>query len=155
MTDQAITRRQAILETFRERLQVVRKVDGFQTDAGDHVFLGAAPELGEGDPDEAFAVVVLDDEVRYTGEHLAVLLPVGIAAVAKADCDEPWLAIEALLWDIKQAIETDDRSFSGLLAERFERGPTQTLPREPGSTTVGVMVTYRAPYNEVWGHPNR
>lgn len=147
-----MTTRQAILEELRLRVRTIAIANGFTTDAGGKVFLGEAPQLGEDDPDQAIALVVEDDDVKDSG-FLYVTLPVAVQALAKADLNEPWLAIEAILGDVKRAIELADRTLGGLLKHDLVRGPTRTLSREPGSTTVGVAITYRCQYLEGWGTP--
>ena len=80
-------------------------------------------------------------------------LPVGIAVLAKADLDEPWLAVEQTLGEVKRAVELEDRSLGHLLKQPLERAGTQTLEREPGSETVGLITTYLCFYAEPWGEP--
>lgn len=147
------SRRHAILAVFASRLAAIQVANGYQTDAGLAVYLGVAPELGESDPDAAIAILAGDDVVKYQGENLAIDFPVILAAIAKADLAEPWAAIELLLDDIKRAVELPDRTLGKLVPRQILRGSTRTLPREPGSTTVGVGVTYVAPYVERWGAP--
>jgi hypothetical protein len=128
-------------------------VDGFATDAGLSVFLGERPRLGPDDPETAIAILAFDDVVRAQGNKLFMALPVGICAIAKADLDAPWASVEAVLGDIKTAVELPDRTLGGLLRANFERGSTRTIDRETGSTTVGAMVTYELQYSETWGKP--
>jgi len=146
-------RRRLILEAIRARLWEIRTVNGFATDAGETVFLGETPELGPDDPEQAIAIVVDDELPAHQGENVFSVMPVVVAALAKADLDEPWLAVEAVLGDIKRAIELEDRTLGGLVRLRFERGATRTMKREPGSVTVGVAIEYRAPILEKWGSP--
>ncbi len=148
----AATVRQAILAAFLAAVREITIAHGFATDAGDKVFLGETAQLGEDDPDQAIALVVDDDEARSPG-YVFVTLPIVVQALAKADLDEPWLAVEALLGDLKRAIEQTDRTLGGLLKSELQRGSTRTLPREPGSTTVGASITYHCEYVEVWGQP--
>lgn len=147
-----MTTREAILAALMTRVQAITIAHGYATDAGDQVFLGEAPQLGENDPPTAIALVVEDDDVNSQG-FLTVTLPIAVQALAKADLDAPWLAIEAVLGDVKRAIEQDDRSLGGVLKGELERGSTRTVPRAPGSSTVGVSVTYRCRYVELWGAP--
>lgn len=147
------TRRRSILEAVKTRLEAIRQDDGYATDAGETVFLGEAPALGPDDPDVAIVILVGEDEPHFQGEHVLLRLPLEIQAVAKADLDEPWLAVEDVLGDIKMAVETTDRTLGGLVKRQIERGATVTLEREPGSTYVGATLTYYAPYTERWGHP--
>lgn len=147
-----MTRRLLILDRLAERASVITRANGFPSDAGAKVYLGAAPELADGDPDEAIALVPRDDSPREQGYQWTTL-PVEIQAIAKASIAEPWLAVELLLGAIKVAIELEDRTLGSLLKGDMTRGPTRTLEREPGSTTIGLGVTYLCSYVEPWGDP--
>jgi hypothetical protein len=147
------TRRYAILAALKARVEQITRSRRFETDAGLSVFLGERPMLGPDDPETAIAIVVFDDVLKAQGTKLFMVLPVGICAIAKADLDESWAAIEAVLGDIKTAVELEDRTLGGLLRGPFERGQTRTIDRETGTTTVGVMVTYELQYSETWGAP--
>lgn len=144
------SRRQLILEALQARVSAILLAGGFATDAGATVFLGETPQLGPDDPFEAIALVPDDDSVQDKG-YLFVQLPVAVQALAKADLDAPWETIEAILGDIKAAVELDDKTLGGLLKAPMMRGTTRTLAREPGSTTVGAGVTYICSYVEQWG----
>lgn len=148
-----MSNRQELLSAFAARVGAIQKVDGFQTDAGLTVFLGETPALGADDPAEAIAIVVGDDEPRYQGEQILIRLPILLVALVKAELEEPWVAIEAILADLKTAVELPDRTLGGLVRRQIERGQTRTLPREMGSTTVAAALTYWCPYLEVWGTP--
>jgi hypothetical protein len=145
--------RQLIIEALRDRLKVIEVANGFTTDAGRALFLGETPELGEGDPDAAIAMVIREDDVRYQGMNLMIGLPVSIQALVKVSLDQPYLLIEALLGDIKRAVELEDRTLGGLVKRQIQRGVTRTMEREPGSTTAGVSILYVCPYTEVFGDP--
>lgn len=151
------SRRQQILDALVTRLESIRAgntSDGgatFATDAGYAVFLGEAPQLGEGDPDQAVAVLVLEDEPTPFGQSLRIVLPVDIQAVCKASIDNPWTAAEQVVADIKRAVEID-RNLDGLVTG-LDRGPVTVQGREPGTTTVNVSVLYRLTLKEEWGNP--
>lgn len=117
------------------------------------MFLGETAVLGEDDPEEAIAIVVRDDATPFQGENVTVVLVLECQAIAKANVNQPWLAVERVLVDLKRAIELEDRTLGRLLPNRLERGPSRTLPREPGSETVGASVAYVARYLERWGEP--
>lgn len=147
------SRRQTLLELIRTRLQGIHVNDGFFTDAGATVFLGEKPELGENDADVAIAVLVGDESGRRQGKAIFVELPIEIQALAKADLDEPWVASEQLLSDIQRAIEVEDELMHANDKRAIEIGPTRTLPREAGSSTVGLGVTYIVKFGRAWGQP--
>lgn len=146
-------RRQEILREFIERLETIAVANGYQTDAGQTLFIGETPALGEDDPAAAIAVLVGDEEPQYQGEQLLIRLPYDVQAHVRADLDEPWLTVEQVIADIKRAVELADRTLGGLVKRQIERGAVRALPRESGSTTVGASVTYYAPYTEAWGDP--
>ena len=147
------SRRQQVLAALVARVQAITVDDGFNTDAGTAVYLGETPMLGPDDPLVAIALIVGDDDPGYQGEHVFVKLPIEIQGVAFADQTDSWMAVEAVIEDIKRAVELEDRSLGKLLRSELERGPTRTLRREPGSSTVGAGVTYLAPIAEKWGTP--
>lgn len=147
------SRRQLILEAIKGRLEAIKKSDGFQTDAGCNVFLHEAPAFGPDDPQSGIAIVVADDAVGWQGANLAIGLQVELQAFSDTSLTRCWEECEAILSDIKRAMELEDRRFGGLIKPELVRGSTRTLPREPGTTTVGVGVSYGMTYVEVWGHP--
>jgi len=148
------TRRERILEAFVERCRAIETKDGFATDAGWNVSLGAITVLGPDDPDVQIAVAPDDDVVKKEGPGLGIQLPVDIWAVAKANLENPHLAIEAVLGDIKKAVELADRTLGGLVPQQIERGTTHVMPREPGSVIVGAAITYLVFYKEAFGDPD-
>lgn len=151
-----MSRRKSILLAFRARLTEITKAKGFRTNAGQHVFLNESPVYGPDDPPEAIAIMAgLETIASRQGEHVIVSLPVNIQAIVQeTNLDEPWEIVEDVIADIKQAVELPDRTLGGLTFKTgIERGPTQTLEREPGSEYTGAQVPYVAPFGEVWGHP--
>lgn len=148
------SRRSRIIDAFAERLAAIRSEHGFGTDVGHQVFRGEAPTLGPDDPDDAVVVFAGEDEVANQAENLMLTLPIEIQAVTRADVTQPSVRLEALIADIKRAVETDERTLGGLVAGvTFLRGSTRALEREAGSTTVGAAVRYLVPYRERWGQP--
>lgn len=147
-------RRQLVLEAMRARLQAIEVANGFNTDAGLLVFLGEVPQLGTSDPDTAIALVPGEEIAAWNqGANLLIRLPLIVSAIAKADLAEPWLAVEAIIGDVKRAIELEDRTLGGLVQRMIERGSVLVWEREPGATSVAASVTYIAPYVEGWGTP--
>lgn len=143
--------RQRALAVLQERLAGISRAAGYQTDAGECIFIGEAPRLGESDPDAAIAIVIQPDEPGYQGEKVALALPISVQAIAKAE--QPWSTIEAVIADIKKAVETDHDLDGTLLRRGLERGSTQTIERDEGSTSIGASVLYRLRYAESWGAP--
>jgi hypothetical protein len=145
--------RVAAIAELRTRLGHITIANGFNTDAGDLVFLCERPQLGPDDPVAAVALVVGADEPGHQGEHVVLLLPVSIQAHVKVVADDPWMTVEAIVEDIKRAIETDHDLDGALLPRGLERGSTEPLEREDGSSTVGCGVEYRLRFKERWGAP--
>jgi hypothetical protein len=150
------SRRQLIVEEMFNRVQAISQANGFQTDVGLRAFLGEKGELGPDDPDQAVVLIAGDEESGWQRPGLAFLLvlPFSVRALAKDSLDVPWLTIEAIVGDIKTAIEAGgDARFGGLLNSEIERGPVVVLDREPGSQTVGAAVVYRCSWKECFGAP--
>lgn len=145
--------RRAALTELVTRLRTITQDNDFNTDAGALVFIGEEPLLGDGDPDEAIAVVVGESEPGHQGEHVVERLPIQVQAIVKDSVAGPWMAIEKIIEDIKTAVETDRTLGGALLPRGLERGSTRALDREPGSVTVGAGLEYRLTYAEEWGAP--
>jgi hypothetical protein len=147
--------RQAILTELLARVTAIQVANGFSTDAGLIVLFGETPMLGPDDPPAAIAVIVGDDQSpdpsANLGDDILTQVPVDIQAIARADVDQPWLTVEAIIADIKRAIETA-RSHARRTADAdLQRGRTRTLSREPGATCIGASVQYAPIYLETWG----
>lgn len=150
----AASLRQQIIEAFLARIQRITVENGYDTNAGERVFLGESPELGEDDPPNAIAIVIGETSPQYQGMNVFETIPFEFQALAKvADLDFPYIATEVILGDIIRAVEQDDRTLGGLVTRQIELGTIRTLPREPGMTTVGMSVTYFAPHVRSWGRP--
>jgi hypothetical protein len=150
----ATSKRQRILETLRARLQAIKIASGFQTDLGDHVYLGVLPRLGPDDERHALAIGVGDELVSDRQmEKVVYSLPVEIHIVTLADTVEPWLLVEAGIADVKAAIELADRRLDNLAMNHIQRAPTRTREQESGSLVIGAIVPYLVPLTELWGHP--
>lgn len=152
-------KRQLILEALKARAEAITTRDGaFETDAGRSVHLHEAPAFGPDDTVPAIAMVVGEDLVEWHGSKGFVAMAVEFQVLAPTNVEgletTPWRALERGLADVKRAIELGDRFLGGLTAQMFDRGPTRSLPREPGGETVGVGVTYLIRYYEAWGQPD-
>jgi hypothetical protein len=152
-----LTTRRQILEALKDRVEGITRGGGYTTNAGHLVTLNEVYNLGanDSDPDVAVAMLVDPDEVKgWQGEYVRLRLPVRFIATARATLVEPWLAAEDVLGDLKEAIEATDRTLAGLVRQELQRGSTATMQKEPGSTFVGVILTYYADYVERWGNPD-
>jgi hypothetical protein len=147
-----ITRRLLILQRLGALAGVIRKTNGYDSDAGAAVYIGAAPELGPNDPDYAIAIVP-GDELTVEDGRLSNTFPVEVQAIGKSGAADAWINLELLVGDIKHAIELPDRTLGSVLKGVMKRGPTRTLERPPGSTTIGVGIFYTCPYLDEWGNP--
>lgn len=154
-----VTVRQAILEKAVELLEDIAKDktspggEPYETDAGEHVYLNQEIDLGPDDEEVAIAIIVEDDERTYQGEKIFVGLPFEVQCLARADLTDPWACVEAVVGDVKRALEIADRTWGGLVIRMLERGTTRTLPRKQGTQAVGAGIMYRAAYSEGWGRP--
>lgn len=148
------SKREDVIRALRDRIALISVTNGYNTNAGQKIFLGETPTLGPNDPAAALALVVGTDESGYQGENVVSNLPVEVQAIVKADVSDPLLMIEAVIADIKRAVELPDRTFGGLLINRgLKRGSTRPFEREAGSEYVGAAVEYVATLAEGWGAP--
>jgi hypothetical protein len=159
------SKRQAAVADLVRRLGFITRANDYNTDAGEHIFLGEAPTFGEGDPPEALALLIQDDSPQVAGGLIRTRTPIEIWAVVPADVDAPLLAVEAIITDIREAVEIEadgsvdrflgtideDGKPCGTLPRGLERGVIQALTRKPGDTFVRAAVEYVANFEERWG----
>ncbi len=146
-------KRQRILEAIRSRLEAIRTPE-YATDAGDRVFVGEIPALGPDDPINAIAVVVGDSAPKYQAQHVFETVPIEVQAHVRVEqADTPYIDAETLLGDIVKAIESGDRTLGHLLKGTLEIGAIRTVPRDAGTTTIAIGITYNATYHRLWGQP--
>jgi hypothetical protein len=148
-----ITRRLLILTRLAALASTITKANGYDTDAGLKVYIGGAPELGPDDPDYAIAIVP-GDELATEDGRISNSFPVAVQSIGKLSAADAWIGVELLLGDLKHAIELEDRTLGSILKGVMKRGPTRTLERPPGSTTIGLEVFYTCPYLDEWGNPS-
>lgn len=148
------SKRSAILNAVRARLETISVLTAYATNAGAQVFVGVEPELGPDDPRTAIVLFlgpVAPNQSRAIG-YSTYRIPIVIQALASVLIDDPMVAAEELLGDIMQAIEQADRTLGGILKGPLEDGEIQQVEgREAGTTTVGVGITYYAPHVRKWG----
>lgn len=143
------SRRQQRIEAVLERLSAIRIEDGYSCDAGLKVFYAEQPALGPDDPESVICVVPQDTQIQANRMEI---LPLEIQVIVKPDLDDPYLAAEAVLGDVAQAMELADRSLGGLV-KWMEIGQARLLPRPDGSTVTGMVQTYELHYLREWGTP--
>lgn len=165
-----MARRADIIAIFVTRLESILVSNGYNTDAGNAIYVNENPGLGTDDEAPIPAAVALitqpDDPGDWQGDALLIRLPLEFQAHVTQAVDDPYLLAEDLLEDVKRAVERVDEPNGETLLEReartlgrkvagvtFARGSTRVIPREPGQTTVGLGVTYLIPYKEKWGEP--
>jgi hypothetical protein len=147
------SKRQDAITELLARLAGIQAVNGYQTNAGLKIFENETPALGPDDEPVALALMIQDDRPGYQGERVQIALPVRIEGHASISTDGPWLAAEAVVADIKKAVETDHDLSRTLIDRGLERGTTALLKRADGSTTVGFAVEYVLNFSEPWGAP--
>ena len=158
------SKRQLALEDLLNRLSFIQTAKDYNTDAGLRIFMGEAPQFGEGDPPSALAVFVGDDSPETTGGTVRTRVPIEIWAVVPDDLPSPLMSIEAIIADIRAAVEIEadasvDRSLGltdsgpATMPTGLERGPARPLRREVGSGYVGCSQEYTARFETKWGTP--
>ena len=169
-----ISKRRLAIEALVDRLEFITQANDYNTDAGNLIFVGESPKLGEDDPRSALAVFVRDDQ-PIEGESAITRagicryrLPVEIHGITTPEEGvSPGMAYEGLISDIKEAVEIEgrepgsisaavSRSLGALgvtLPTGLERGTTRVQYREGGSEIVACVVEYSIDFEELWGHP--
>lgn len=154
-----MTRRAALLLALKGRAQAIQQGalsesgEPFETNVGEQVFTGEVRSTGPDDPSAALLIKFGDEVPTYQGQGFFIRLPIEIHAIVRTDLDDPAALLEALIGDVKRAVELEDRTLGGLVKRMLERGPVVPMEREPGSPFVGAVLTYIAPYQEGWGRP--
>ena len=150
--------RQAALAVLLSRVELISVANGYQTNAGEHISVAETVTLGPDDPEASIAVLVSPSAPGHEMENIVVELPLEVAAVVREGSAVlaefgrySWFTVEAILADIKRAVE-QDRNLAGTVME-FKRGPERPFDREPGSEFVGAGVEYVLRYVERWGQP--
>jgi hypothetical protein len=146
--------RKHIVQAVIDRLRTIRRVNGYETDAGQNLIVGAIA-MGPDDPNVGLSLVpeqsATADRVRAKA---AFVLPLQIGAIARvlswAQSDDAWLRAEDVIGDVHQAMETDDFTVDG---RAFEIRLASELPLErgEGEETVGAALTYEVIYARGWG----
>ena len=160
------SRRQAALEDLRARLAFITMANGYNTDAGKNIFLGEAPKWGPDDPPVGLAIAIGDDSPQIQGGLITAATPLQVWAVVPVGSEAPLVVIEAIIADIKEAVEIEqdgsvDRALGvvdGSTATEprgLARGVTRALRREEGSEYVGAAVECVATFQERWGGGGR
>lgn len=142
-----------IIAGIGELLANIRRVNGYDTDAGEAVAVGHVPLVGDSDPDTVLAMTLGRDSVRSSLQRKSIELPVEVHVLARVDRDTPWVRCELARADVLRAFESADRRLQGLAADQIRYGGTETREREPGSLDIGLTITYFVPYTEAWGNP--
>jgi len=162
-TEPPRSRRMAALEDLLARLAFIQTVKGYNTNAGAQIFEGEAPRFGSPeDQPAALAVFVGDDSPEMQGGTLRTRVPIEIWACVNVGFNSPLLLVEAVIADIRIAVEIEkdgatDRAlgvFNGgpaTMPTGLDRGPTRALRREQGSEFVGASVEYVARFETRWG----
>ena len=143
--------RQLIAEEALRRLRRITIANGFDTDAGQYVFLGEKVVLSTDDATQAIAIEIegsaVEDDAGFgpaIGQDLSLRMSMSVQAIASADLDEPWIAADQVLSDIKKAMENPDVDSWPDAVKDF--GPAEqrddTLKREEGSATNGAVANY-------------
>jgi hypothetical protein len=154
------SKRQRILEALADRLREIQATNGFETDAGLHLYWGPVV-LGPDDEPLAIAIVPGGTETnpQQAGKKI-IMMPVQLHAVVREETPQPntlentWLQAEAILGDIKRAVELDDLTL-GKLAVDIAAGEVVPLLREEGGSMLGLQIEYRIIYTEHWGDPSK
>lgn len=145
-----------ILEALQTRLQAIAPNGGYNTDAGDRVYLGRR----RFNPDEldigpVIHVYDTDDQVdeitAYGDESMHVTMTVNVDAFQRNVDDLATRNAHLLIQDIRNALlKPTDRTLSGLTLDFGYAGRSVDYP-DPGGDTVGVSCQFVCLYLEPYG----
>lgn len=150
-----MTKRARIIQAVADRLATISRVNGYETDAGETMAIGA---LSFGPDDDGLRMALLVGDTRAEGSRGLNKkprdMPLQVALAMRRWRQQSWLEIEAAIGDVKRAIErAEDETFGGLLLGRLVDGEEVTLDTPEGATSMGFALVYRAKYVESWGQP--
>lgn len=146
----AAPKSQRLLATVLDRLETISPANGYETKAGESVFDGEVPDLGEDDPDDAIALIPDDSAVNDTG-YVFLGIPLRVVILTKATQERPTVRREAIMGDVKRAVEID-RTLGGLVKD-VKRVAENRYVRSSGSDVIAAELVYDAQLVEKWGDP--
>lgn len=157
----AASARQLIIEEVVRRLEMITIANGYETNAGENVFLMEEVVLGSDDATHAIAVDVQPSEADELalgpalGQEFGVRLPLSIQSNAREGLLTPWRAGEQIKSDIKRAMGAPVVDSWPDALKGFDHGSPwdDTFERAEGSLYVGGAVNYEILYVEIWGAP--
>ena len=159
------SKRQAALADLVTRLEKIQVTKGYNSDVGLSIFQGETPRGGEDDPTSALAIIIADDSPTVEDQRITSEAAFEVHALVRVGTAQPLVAAEAIIADIKEAVElTEDANTRtlGVIGDApsqspattpkgLRRGVTRALRREEGSEYVGAVVEYVATFEEQWG----
>ena len=146
-----------ILEAIETRLQAITVVGGYNTDAGNQVYLGKR-QVNPDEVDTGPVILVFDesDELAEEGGNVCgtefVQMSVSVQAFMEYVAIAHTRLMHLLIQDIKRSIFLSDSTMGGICSAVLYGGREVDYP-EPGGETVAVTVTVNILYFESYGAP--
>ena len=147
-----------ILEELQDRLQTILVSGGFNTNAGQQVFLGER-RINPNQLDDGPVINVFDTEdeidetTAYGDEEIHITMRVIVAAYIRDVDEESTRLAHLILQDIKTAmLKNTDRTLGGLTVDFGYDGRVIEYP-EPGGDTLHVSAEFVTTYQEPYGQP--
>lgn len=147
-----------IAQALETRLQDILVANGYNTNAGNQVYLG----FRQVNPDEvasgpALLIYETDDEPREDDEDFCqesiIDLNFQVEGIHLFEAD-PTSEVLALLWqDISKAVFLSADKTIGGLALSVRRGPRTFAYPEDGGATIGIQQIVTVTYAETYGDP--
>lgn len=141
-----------ILDAIVTRAQTITTANGYNTDAGNQVYLGRRNFTNI----EAFPIISIsrgpEELLELVGERMKLAMPVTLEGLIEGDQDNPLTAAEELIADIKMAVCTTSDRLGGL-AIRYEFVTSTPTVRDDGANFVGATVETLCTYVEYVGNP--
>lgn len=141
-----------ILDALVARCQNITIANGYNTNAGQRVFLGRRSFMSRESFPSVCVIRGTDSVKERTVERVKLLLPVTVEGLLAQDTTDVGSDEEELLADLKQAVLTTDIRLGGL-AIKTEYVGSGLLQRDDAATYIGVELTLEVTYIEFLGDP--
>ena len=150
-----------ILLALRSRLEMITLANGYQTDAGRNVMIGQ--RLADHRADILPAIRVMrsnEPTIQLQGRRRDLTFAASVECFVLADQDNPGLALEDVIADVKKALFlADDRylqdvvSGKCLLHTELSLDVIALAPVEPGSRVESAVMAVSGAFPELYGDP--
>lgn len=140
------------LSAIETRLQAILVASGYNTDAGNQVYLGRRYFVGENTVYPLLTIFTGSEDPSGEGALGGYDLSRDIIIEGYVDdASTPTVSLENLIEDIQQALEQSDITLGGVVDSLDYAGLEAPEPPNDGSSIATVQVNYRIGYQRAYG----